>query len=364
MKAMQTFVTILCMAYITSTASYAAMQCEGVTLTLEDESARAFLAIVDGQGDKKTIDAALNLHGASVLVRKTKELGYDKSLDDLRRDLRTIQSGDRIEKDYFGLNRLKAQAAEAQALLTILDESSEDIIKGVCDKMRPFLPADYQADIGIEILAGGYATGFTFDDEPVFYMAAQRIGKDAPGLELITVHELFHVVQAMRSPWKLPDIQAQRDADPKGAHVREFLYSGYLEGGATYVANPDAYSGEGPTVKFFKDAKADNVKNLRRLFITFDAYLYRLAHDEEADYDAIYAAGFYDDGPLYFVGAYMAEKLEQAYGQAHIKKLLDEPPTRFFMDYLELCAKNEKLLCLSQASRNIIHSYHVEGNAP
>jgi len=222
--------------------------------------------------------------------------------------------------------------------------------------MQPYLPDDYEGDITIQILAGGQATGFTFDEEPVFYLAANRIGDDAAGMELIIVHELFHVVQARRSPWKPAGIRALKAENPTKGNVMEHLYNGYLEGCATFVANPSDYSGDGPTVTFFKEGKELNMKYIKRRFVTFEAYMSQLWYDSHADAEAIYSAGFFDDGPMYFVGFRMAEALVAAHGQNYLKTALDQSPAQFYLDYQNLCRDDKKLPCLSTSAESIITS--------
>ena len=332
------------------------IRCNSVNFHLDDRSAWANLAIVQGKGDGQSIEAALALPGNQALLKKALEFGYEINNDDFSAAMRTVQTGGEVDKDYFGLMRLKNQTAEAEAALAMLDADGEGLIKRVCEKMQPYLPDDYEGDITIQILAGGQATGFTFDDEPVFYLAANRIGDDAAGMELIIVHELFHVVQARRSPWKPDDIKALKAENPARGNVMEHLYNGYLEGCATFVANPSDYSGDGLTVTFFKEGKEQNMKYIKRRFVTFEAYMSQLWYDSHANAEAIYSAGFYDDGPMYFVGYRMAEALVAAHGQNYLKTALDQSPAQFYLDYQSLCRDDKKLPCLSASAESIISS--------
>lgn len=343
---------LLCSFTLNSPA--ADKRCNNVVFKLDDSSARANIAIVQGKGDEQSIEAALALPGNQAILKKTEEFGYDKNRDDFTAAMWAVQSGNEVGKDYFGLKRLKEQMADAESALALLDKDGDGLIARVCEKMQPYLPDDYSGEISIQILAGGHATGFTFDDEPVFYLSANRIGGDAAGMELIIVHELFHVVQAVRSPWKLDDIKALKTAKPTVGNVMEHLYNGYLEGGATFVADPSDYSGEGPVVAFFKEGKQLNMKYIKRRFVTFEAYLSQLWYDGEADADAIYAAGFYDDGPMYYVGYRMAAALVEKHGKNYLKTALDQSPAQFFLDYLQLCRNDETLPCLSVNAENII----------
>jgi hypothetical protein len=346
---------VACLLGLFSLNSAAAdLRCNHVLLKLDDSSARANLAIVQGKGDENSIEAALALAGNQAILKKTEEFGYDKSRDDFAAAMRAVQSGKEVGKDYFGLKRLKEQIEETEAALALLHGDGDGLIGRVCEKMRSFLPNDYRDEIGIQIVAGGHATGFTFDDEPVFYLAANRIGGDAAGMELITVHELFHVVQAVRSPWKLDDIKALKKKNPTRGNVMEHLYNGYLEGGATFVADPSDYSGDGLVVTFFREGKQQNMKYIKRRFVTFEAYLSQLWYDDEADAEAIYAAGFYDDGPMYYVGYRMAEALVEQHGQNYLNTALDQSPAQFFLDYLQLCRSDETLPCFSANAENII----------
>ena len=122
------------------------------------------------------------------------------------------------------------------------------------------------------------------------------------------------------------------------------------------MANADDYSGQGSTIDYFKKVQDRYSREFKRLFVTFEAYLFQLFRDPEADVSRIYSAGFMDDGPLYFVGFYMARELEKNGGAEAIRDLLTRSPIRFFTDYLELCRANEELLCFSETTEGIITS--------
>ncbi len=108
---------------------------------------------------------------------------------------------------------------------------------------------------------------------------------------------------------------------PLESRALAHLFNGYLEGGASWVANADNYSGTGPTITFFKDSQDKYTKQFRRLFVIFEAYLYQLFSGPEADANKIYSAGFMDDGPLYYVGFYMAREIEREQGAGAIRAL-------------------------------------------
>ncbi|MCW8926516.1 MAG: hypothetical protein OQJ84_09680 [Xanthomonadales bacterium] len=328
--------------------------CKGVDLLLDTSSARTILNIIAGHGGSQAIASALKLPGNVALVRKTHEFGRNVSVGDLGRALSVLQAGETLAKDSFGLNRLKEKSEDAEALLALFERDHDKLLKGVCEYMSPYLPDDYREQMTIRVLAGGYATGFTFEGETDFYIAAHNIGDDPAGLQLILIHELFHIVQAARSPLQVAELEAIRDKNLTRGNALAHLFNGYLEGGATYVADPAEFEGEGPTVMFFKDSLNKNMKVIRRHFITFEAYLYQLFNDPDADADAIYAAGFYDDGPMYFVGYYMAKKLEEKYGGEKIRAMLDQHPSRFYLDYIAICRANDDLLCFSKRAESII----------
>ena len=168
------------------------------------------------------------------------------------------------------------------------------------------------------------------------------------------MHELFHVVQTTLSPLSMSRMEEIRKAYPLKSRALAHLFNGYVEGGASWVANADDYSGEGRTIEFFKDAQGRYSQQFRRLFVTFEAYLYQLFNDPEADANRIYSAGFMGDGPLYFVGFYMARELEKEKGAQVIRDLLSQSPTVFYQRYQSLCHANEELLCFSPTTESII----------
>jgi len=249
----------------------------------------------------------------------------------------------------------------AKDLLALLDRDAGQIIGGVCNRLAPYLPADYESNIDVYVLAGGYATGFTFDEGTNFYLAAQRIGDDPAGLELIIVHELFHVIQTALTPLTQSRMEEISKVYPLESRALAHLFNGYREGGASWVANADNYSGTGPTITFFKESQDKYTRQFqfRRLFVSFEAYLYQLFSDPEADANKIYSAGFMDDGPLYYVGFYMAREIEKEQGADAIRALLSQAPTAFFQQYQSLCHANKDLLCFSPTTDSIIE--HAAG---
>ena len=343
---------ILCNSAFPSAAS---LRCNGVTLSLTDQSARANLRIIDGRVSDAEFDRALRLPGNLALVEKSNQTGALNTIDDLRFALSTAREGQTPNPDLFGIGRLRRDMNAAKDLLELLDRDAENIIGRVCEKLTPYLPEGYEQDIKVFILAGGYATGFTFDDGADFFLAAQRIGDDPAGLELVIVHELFHVIQTSLSPLSKRRMQEAEKAYPVKSRALAHLFNGYLEGGATWVANADDYSGQGRTVSYFKDVQGNYSQRFRRLFVTFEAYLYQLFNDPAADSDKIYSAGFMDDGPLYFVGFYMARELEKENGASAIRDLLSQPPTTFYQEYQSLCHANKELLCFSPTTESIIN---------
>jgi hypothetical protein len=96
------------------------------------------------------------------------------------------------------------------------------------------------------------------------------------------------------------------------------------------------------------------MKYSERRFVTFEAYLSQLYHEPNVDAEKIYSAGFYQDGPMYFVGYYMHKALQDQYGDNYIKSLLDLPPSKFYLDYIALCRDNSKLPCFSANAEAII----------
>lgn len=85
----------------------------------------------------------------------------------------------------------------------------------------------------------------------------------------------------------------------------------------------------------------------------------RIGDDPAADANKIYSAGFMDDGPLYYVGFYMAREIEREQGAGAIRALLSQPPTAFFQQYQSLCHANKDLLCFSPTTDSIIE--HAAG---
>ena len=93
--------------YSSLPANATSLQCEGVTLSLIDQSARANISIIEGLASDTEIDAALRLPGNLALVEKSNQTGAANTVGDLRTALRAARDGASPSPDLFGLDRLR-----------------------------------------------------------------------------------------------------------------------------------------------------------------------------------------------------------------------------------------------------------------
>lgn len=81
---------VLCCSHNVNAES---LRCEGVTLSLNDQSARANISIVEGIASDAEIDEALQMHGNLALIEKSNQTGASNTVDDLRTALRSAREG-------------------------------------------------------------------------------------------------------------------------------------------------------------------------------------------------------------------------------------------------------------------------------
>ena len=292
----------------------------------------ALIPILRGEGGEAAIDAALDLPSVQAIVQKQAQYFEDASTPDaLRAELLAAQSGAPVEDGMYPIP--DAETLDAmEAVLARLRTDPDALMAPACARLSSYLPDGYDSDLNTVFVLGVHSAGFAFGD-PTLYIGFHRMHADTAGLELVLVHELYHGAQGVyRAPF-MPAFAALETTDQRAL---EYLYNGYLEGSATWVADPGSFEGEGEMLTYFQDRLESGLAERGNLFTLFEASLYQLAHDPTTDPRRHYFAGFTGEERNYNVGYVIARGIEEHYGRARLAEVMIERPTRFYRLYAEI----------------------------
>jgi hypothetical protein len=161
------------------------------------------------------------------------------------------------------------------------------------------------------------------------------------GIINIVTHEIYHIIQERNFP-QINKISSMLSAADKVIFL--IARNVYLEGSATYVANPLTIPNPKKYALFQQEKLERNLDKIKESFYLFDALLMK-AGAKNVDEDLLYNIGYGGewDSPLYFVGFVICRTLENKYGKYYIKKYLTESPINLLLDYISLYEKNSDI---------------------
>jgi hypothetical protein len=187
------------------------------------------------------------------------------------------------------------------------------------------------------LIAGGTSTGFvrtTAEGDVLYFNLADAAG-DREGALSFIAHEVFHIVQkaALR---RVPALAAI--ADPESLPVPQRTLAAVVsEGTADLISDPQRFGGDGAIIasqreRFRRDAEPARV---RENFALFDT-TFRQAVRGEIGWREVLDRGFMSDPRFYALGREMAKEIDRRCGAACIRRLLQQQPVEFFLQYINL----------------------------
>lgn len=282
-----------------------------------------------------TLDDVLHLQDVQAIIQQAAQFDPRATGQEMRRSLRTAVEGGERPGDLFQFQTVRVHLAEIRTLLGQLEARPESLSAQVADRIRIYSPRPLDLEVDVHFVLGGNSDGWA-PKPRTFYLALQYFGADYEGLKTMMAHELFHVAQR--------EFMAQQPASPgrpNVAYAGRFLAGTMSEGTASMVGDPLRVSGGGTYIKWFRDKFERNLARIDGNFALFEIMLYRVYHDSEAteaNLEELYKLGFSGtwDSPLYFVGYRIGKAIEKYDGAPAIARLLEQPPTAFFLRYMSL----------------------------
>lgn len=240
----------------------------------------------------------------------------------------------------FRFKQIRKDLTGIQATISLMTDSIAIITNRIESNLLPFSNQLKTGSIKVFFILGGNSDGYTTDDS-TFYLELQFFGDDIEGIINIVTHEVYHIIQ-QRNFEKINKISSSLSATDKTTLL--IAQNIYLEGSATYVANPLTIPNPKKYALFQQEKLERNLDRIKESFYLFEALLMK-ASSKNADGDLLYNIGYGGewDSPLYFVGFAICNTMENKYDKYYIKKYLTESPISFLVDYISLYKKNSDI---------------------
>ena len=240
----------------------------------------------------------------------------------------------------FRFKQIRKDLTSIQATISLMTDSIARITSRIESNLIPFSNQLQTKPINVYFVLGGNSDGYATDDS-TFYLELQFFGDDIEGIINIVTHEIYHIIQ-QRNFEQINKISSRLSATDKATFL--IAENIYLEGSATYVANPLTIPNPKKYALFQQEKLERNLDKIKESFYLFDALLTK-ASTKNADGGLLYNIGYGGewDSPLYFVGFEICSTIENKYGKYYIKKYLTESPIRLLLDYISLYKKNAEI---------------------
>ena len=278
----------------------------------------------------------LNLSGTTGMLNHDGQ--FDKQLN--RENFINEITDTIAQTNAFRFKQIRKDLTSIQATISLITDSIARITNRIEANLIPFSNQLHSKSINVYFVLGGNSDGYATNDS-TFFLELQFFGDDIEGIINIVTHEIYHIIQ-QRNFEHINKISSRLSTADKATFL--IAQNIYVEGSATYVANPLAIHNPKKYTLFQQEKFERNLSKIKESFYLFDALLTKAA-SKNADGDLLYNIGYGGewDSPLYFVGFVICSAIENKYGKYYIKKYLTESPIRLLLDYISLYKKNSDI---------------------
>ena len=302
--------------------------------------------------------ALLENRGIAAMVSKTGVYSPGSTPQGFVADMRAFVASHRYPTGDFALDWIYKYRDQVRSLVSELRAGEDSMRSRMVGRLTRHAPRTGDVTIKVYFVAGGMSDGFVLDGDPelALFVALEKASGDRDGVEQNVTHELYHVLQkaSARGTPAAVNFAAKLSSQPP---TQQLLATTLWEGTANLAADARETHGEGPYASMWRDRYDRNLapERMRENFAAFDSVLVDLDRGR-TDWEAAYRKGFSGDADsrFYFVGMRMAGALASARGARYFEALFVRPPTRFFRDYVELCAADSSLPRFTAAARRAL----------
>lgn len=320
-----------------------------VSLQIDYAGAEAMMAALERDTlTDAAVDSLLAIHGVSMMVDNVARLVPGVERADFRTAIQRFVGTGIVADEHaqFNLAWAHGQRGHIRTLLAKLREDEQGVLERTLAVMAPYTPETGPLHLKAYLMAGGTSTGFvrsTPEGDVLYYNLADAAG-DWEGAMAHITHEVFHLVQkaAFR---RVPGLAAAADSVESLPLAHRTLANVVWEGTADLVSDPERFGGGGPEItrlreRFRKDAEPARV---RENFALFDRTFQQVVRNE-IGWREVLDRGFMSNPRFYALGFQMAKAIDRHCGPECIRRLLQEPPVEFFLEYISLYRQHPEIV--------------------
>jgi hypothetical protein len=320
-----------------------------VSLQIDYAGAEAMMAALERDTiTDAAVDSLLEIHGVSMMVDNVVRLVPGVERADFGTALQSFVRTGRVANEHihFNLRKARGERERIRALLAHLRENEQAVLERVLAIMGPYTPETGPLHLKAYLMAGGTSTGFarTTPEGDVFYYNLADAAGDWEGAMAHVTHETFHIVQKAAYR-RVPSLAAIADS-VESLPLAEFTLATVVgEGTADLVSDPERFGGGGPEIarmraRFRTDAEPARV---RANFALFDTTFQQVAR-KEITWREVLDRGFMSNPRFYALGFQMAKAIERHCGPECIRRLLQQRPVEFFLQYISLYREHPEIV--------------------
>jgi hypothetical protein len=236
-----------------------------------------------------------------------------------------------LPADHFHLPTTAERLGQVRTLLAALRKDPAALSSAVAGRLAEYMPADLALETQVCLVVGGGSDGFTMGGN-TFYLALDLFSGEMSAVQLMTTHELYHLVQAAMARHG----PARREREPRALALAHNLMKAVRdEGTASLVADPTRVERGGSWMEWMVSKYRRNLGHIELSFALVDTLFFRAMRDPQADGDLLYRIGFSGnmDSMAYYVGYRMAQVIDRERGRARLIELVRGDPVEFFREY-------------------------------
>ncbi|MCO1336486.1 hypothetical protein MO867_19320 [Microbulbifer sp. OS29] len=328
-----------CMAFASSK--------EAVNMTVDFESAHMLVDILskDKISDQQ-LEKLMGLQGIQATIHQTSRFDNGATAEVFKSTLVDVIEGRPNTYDPFRFHKLKDDLLGLKKIITTIENNPQHYINDVRQGISSYSPNNLSIETNIFIVVGGTSDGWAKDGN--FYIALQYFKGDYKGLLILSIHELYHVAQPyFYGKSQKPDSSCEK-----------ILNQTRMEGIASIVGSPFNVTEGKEYIVWFQQKYKTNLQRISDNFVLLEMMLYRACNDPDVEFDRIYPLGFSGrwNSPLYYVGYYIGNTIEEIKGRDFLISTLKKSPSAMFKAYIDIYKedKAKDIPRFDESTENII----------
>jgi hypothetical protein len=281
-------------------------------------------------GNTNFSDSLINLPSTQRLIKQCAR--FDKEATSVRyiEELLAAVRNEKLSRYSFRFHTCKGALKQFEVIYRHLQTNQDSLNQYLHNNLVKYLNPKDVLNTEACFLLGGTSDGFANGN--IFCVDLAFFNDDIEGFKLLTLHEMFHIVQSFIKP-ENHNINLNNTTQK----INNLFTNVLNEGSASFIANPLLINQPGTYNKCFQGKYRLNLNRIKDNFQLFESMLIRLHTDSIATFEDIYAIGFSGrwESPLYYVGFVMCELMQKYEGDTFLNKYLRDNPLKFIKGYIK-----------------------------